>query len=304
MKRVLLLLMTLAVAAADSWTPPAGTQQVPLWPAHSPVLAAGIRPLEDKEILARKPITNVSIPTYTVFSPRQNPSGTCILIFPGGGHLSLAMGIEGVEVARWLARSGITAVLVKYRVPYSGCYWDRRLKRNVTPAVPMALQDAQRTISVIRSRAPELGINPKKIGVMGFSAGGNVAVLASTAFRQRAYPPGDDIDRVSCRPDFAIPIFAGHMLMTHKNIDSRALNSDIVVSKQVPPTLLIHAKDDPVNPVQYSIVYAQALKYAGVPVRLQLYQHGGHAFGVRKQGTDSDRWPQDALSWLKSIGML
>jgi acetyl esterase/lipase len=304
MKNWILLLCLSLAAGADSWTPPDGKKQLPIWPPKSPILAKGIRKLEDPHILARKPITNVSVPTYTVFSPQQNASGTCVLIFPGGGHLSLAMGIEGVEVARWLAKHGITAVLVKYRVPYSGCYWDRKKGCNVTPEVPMALQDAQRTLSVIRSRSKELKIAADRIGVMGFSAGGNVAVLASTRFPQRTYPVSDSIDQISCRPDFAIPVFAGHMLMTHKNVPSQALNTDITIGKDMPPTLLIHAKDDPVNPVHYSMIYAKALQKAGQPVTLKLYETGGHAFGVNRQGTDSDRWPEEALAWLKKVKML
>lgn len=301
------LLLTIAIyltgaALADSWQPGGGHQQVPIWPAHSPVLAKGIRKLDDPEILAGHPTTNVSLPTYTVYQPKSNPSGTCIVVFPGGGHLTLAMGLEGTEIADWLTRSGITCVLVKYRVPYSGCYWDNKLQKHVTPKVPMALQDAQRTISILRSRAQELQIDPNKIGVMGFSAGGNVAVLAS--IRQRAYPATDAIDQVSCRPDFAIPAYPGHLTMRHKNVDSRALNSEIVIAKNTPPTLLIHAKDDPVDPVHYSEVYAAALKKAGIPVTLKLYEHGGHAFGVRKQGKESDRWTQDVIKWLKQNRML
>lgn len=297
------LLLTWAVA--DSWTPPGGEAQVPLWPAKCPVLAGGIRKLEDARIDANKSTTNVSNPTYVVYQPARNPSGTCILIFPGGGHLTLAMGLEGTEIADWLTESGITCVLVKYRVPYSGCYWDSKLKKNVTPKVPMALQDAQRAISLVRSQAKELGINPDKIGVMGFSAGGNVAVLASTNGMKRSYKPVDAVDQVSCRPDFAIPVYPGHMTMTHKlNNGSHALNTDIVISKDIPPTLLVHAKDDPVDPVHYSEVYAEALKKAGVTVKLKLYETGGHAFGLKKQGKDSDRWSKDALSWLAQIKML
>ncbi|MDQ7823115.1 MAG: alpha/beta hydrolase [Candidatus Eremiobacteraeota bacterium] len=292
------------VSSADSWTPRGGAQQVPLWSAHSPVLAGGIRTLEDPQILAEKPVTNVSNPTYTVYYPRENPSGTCIVIFPGGGHLSLAMGLEGTEIADWLTRSGITCVLVKYRVPYSGCYWDSKLHRHVTPKVPMALQDAQRAISILRARAQEYHINPDKIGVMGFSAGGNVVVLASTRFQNRSYKPLDSIDQVSCRPDFAVPVYPGHMTMSHKNVDSRALNSDIVISRGIPPTLLIHAKDDPVDPVHYSEVYAAALRKVGVSVTLKLYKSGGHAFGVRKQDKDSDRWTEDVIAWLQQLKIL
>jgi len=297
----LAFLLTGAVGA-DSWAPKGGAQQVPIWPAHSPILAGGIRRLDD-----RKPgqaTTNVSNPTYTVYYPKANSSGTCILVFPGGGHLVLAMGLEGTEIADWLTKSGITCVLVKYRVPYSGCYYDDKLGKHVTPKVPMALQDAQRTISIIRANAQKYHVDPNKIGVMGFSAGGNVAVLSSTNSQKRSYPVQDEIDQVSCRPDFAIPAYPGHLTMRHKNVDSRALNTDVVISKNIPPTLLIHAKDDPVDPVHYSEVYARALKKAGLNVTLKLYADGGHAFGVRKQGKDTDRWTADVLVWLKQIKML
>jgi acetyl esterase/lipase len=305
MKKTCLFLALLMTSAwADNWKPTGGAQQVPIWPAKSPVLAGGIRKLEDKVALGGKSVTNVSIPTFTVYSPKSNPSGTCIVVFPGGGHLVLAMGIEGTEIADWLTGKGITCVLVKYRVPYSGCYWDDKLHKHVTPKVPMALQDAQRVISIVRSQAQDLHINPTKIGVMGFSAGGNVAVLASTRLAKRSYPATDDIDKVSCRPDFAIPVYPGHLTMTHKNIDSRALNTEIVIPKNTPPTLLVHAKDDPVDPVWYSEVYAEALKKAGINVKLKLYETGGHAFGVRKKGMDCDRWTKDTIAWLKQIKML
>ena len=301
---MLILALLTSTVLADDWAPKKGYQQTPIWPAHSPVLAGGIRKLDDPEIMAHKPTTNVSIPTYTVYSPKANPSGTCIVIFPGGGHLTLAMGLEGTEIADWLTGVGITCVLVKYRVPYSGCYYDSKLDKHVTPKVPMALQDAQRTISIIRAHAQEYRIDPNKIGVMGFSAGGNVVVLCSTNAQKRSYQASDDLDQVSCAPNFAIPVYPGHMTMRHKNINSRALNTDIVISRVIPPTLLVHAIDDPVDPVHYSEIYAKALKKANLSVTLKLYQHGGHAFGVRKQGKDSDRWTQDTLAWLKQIKML
>lgn len=301
---VFLLALLWTSAAADSWKPEGGARQVPIWPADAAILADGIRKLEGEDQLAKGFITNVDTPTYTVYRPKVNPSGTCVIVFPGGGHKVLAIELEGTEVAQWLTGSGITCVLVKYRVPYSGCYWDSELRKNVTPKVPMALQDAQRTISTIRAHAQDYGVDPRKIGVMGFSAGGNVAVLASTCFQKRSYAPIDAIDQVSCRPDFAIPVFAGHMTMEHKNVDSRALNTDIPISPEIPPTLLVHAKDDPVNPVWYSEVYAAALRKAGVRVKLKLYETGGHAFAVRKQGTHSDRWTLDALSWLTQIQMI
>jgi len=144
---------------------------------------------------------------------------------------------------------------------------------------------------------------------MGFSAGGNLAVLSSTAFHSRSYYPFDEADHASSRPDFAIPVYPGHMTMEHKNkvpkaLAAQELNTDIVISKDVPPTLLIHAKDDLVDPVHYSVVYERELKNAGVDVDLIVYETGGHAFGVRKQGKDTDRWTDDAMRWLRKIKIL
>jgi acetyl esterase/lipase len=173
----------------------------------------------------------------------------------------------------------------------------------------MALQDAQRAISIVRYNAGDYDIDPDKIGVMGFSAGGHLAVLASTAFDARSYDPIDEIDHVSPRPDFAIPVYPGHMTMEHKNktpktVAAQELNTDILISPDVPPTLLIHAKDDAIDPVHYSLVYERELKNAGVDVDIILYDTGGHAFGVRKQGKATDRWTEDALQWLRKIGIL
>ena len=136
-----------------------------------------------------------------------------------------------------------------------------------------------------------------------------MAVRASTAFRKRAYEPFDEIDQVSSRPDFAIPVYPGHMTMEHKNktptiTAAQELNTDIQVSKEIPPTLLIHAEDDFVDPIHYSQVYERELKKAGVNVKLITYKTGGHAFGVKKQGKDTDRWTVDALEWLREINIL
>jgi acetyl esterase/lipase len=290
-------------AIADTWQPPAGLTQIPLWPKDSKVLSYTVKKYEGPTGAKKPEVTDVTEPTYTVYSPTKS-SGAAVLVFPGGGHVALAMDIEGTMVCDWLIKNNVTCVLVKYRVPYSGCYWDHKLKKHVTPEVPMALQDAQRAISLIRFHAKKYQINPKKIGVMGFSAGGNVAVLASTSFKQRSYESADEIDKISCRPDFAIPVFAGHMTMEHKNkipkeVAAKELNPDIKISNEIPPTLLVHAKDDMVDPVYYSELYANELKKVGVDVQLNIYKTGGHAFGAKKQGKDSDRWMDDAITWLK-----
>lgn len=287
----------------------AGRQpEVPLWPAGSQVLQDGIRALADEK-------GALTHPSFLLYSPKVNSTRSAILVFPGGGYKALAIGPHstigpgGADVCKWLTDAGITCILVMYRVPNTACSWNPETRRHDAPDTPMALQDAQRAMSIVRYNASEYGIDPEKIGVMGFSAGGNLAVLASTAFNARSYNPIDVIDRVSPRPDFAIPVYPGHMTMEHKNktpkaIAAQELNTDIVVSQAVPPTLLIHARDDAVDPVHYSLVYERELKKAGVDVDLIVYDTGGHAFGVRKQGKDTDRWTEDALQWLWKIGII
>lgn len=312
MKTTLALLLLAAVTDAHSGLaqlPSASyAQEVPLWPADSKVLMDGI------EALAKEDWA-LTHPSLLLYPSRQNPPGAAVLVFPGGGYKALAIGPRstigflGADVCQWLNEAGVTCILVKYRVPHTGCYWNPVTRRHEQPDVPMALQDAQRAISMVRYYADDYGIDPAKVGVMGFSAGGNLAVLSSTNFRTRAYDPIDAIDQVSSRPDFVIPVYPGHLTMEHKNktpkaVAARELNSDIVVSSEVPPTLLIHAKDDPVDPVHYSMVYEEALKQAGAPVELIIYGTGGHGFGVRKQGKDSDRWMEDAIQWLRRIDVL
>ena len=304
-----ILLFLSSYASADSWTPPKGLQQIPVWPSGAKVLSGGIQELSPEQVKNTKFTTNVRIPTYTVFRPKTNNGGAALIVFPGGGHTVLAMELEGTEICRRFNQAGITCILVKYRVPYSGCYYDSKTRKHVTPPVPMALQDAQRVISTIRHDAAKYDINPRRIGVTGFSAGGNVTVLSSTRFKDRSYEPVDEIDKVSCRPDFSIPVYPGHTTMEHKNkrpreVAAQELNTDIPISNDIPPTLVIHAADDDINPVHYSDVYVRELKKAGVYVKYKRYRQGGHAFGVRKTGVDSDQWVEAVLSWLRGMGFI
>lgn len=304
----LLAVFLMAQSASGTSLAAGYSREVPLWPEGSRVLQDGIAALTGKK-------NAVTRPSLLLYPPKVPSSRSAILVFPGGGFKALGIGPQstigpdGANVCKWLTDAGITCILVKYRVPNTACNWNRETRRHDAPKIPMALQDAQRAMSLVRYHAGDYGIDPNKIGVMGFSAGGNLAVLSSTAFKSRSYHPIDAIDRVSSRPDFAIPVYPGHMTMEHKNktpkaIAAQELNSDIVVSPDVPPTLLIHARDDTVDPVHYSQVYERELKKAGVDVDLIVYDTGGHAFGVRKQGKATDRWTQDALQWLRKIGML
>lgn len=300
---------------AESSLPLSYSEEVALWPESSNVLSAGIKEIANDKYPTNRPELVITHPTFLLYPPKVHSTRAAIIVFPGGGYKAVAIGknstigFNGADVCKWLTDYGITCILLKYRVPHSGCHWNAKIREHVTPDIPMALQDAQRTISLVRYNAKKYNLDPNKIGVMGFSAGGNMAVLASTAFKTRAYDPSDKIDRVSSRPDFAIPVYPGHMTMEHKNktptiIAAQELNTDIEISMEIPPTLLIHAEDDPVDPVHYSQVYERELKKAGVNVKLITYRTGGHAFGVKKQGKDTDRWTIDAIEWLKKINIL
>ena len=312
---VVLFMLFAGYVYADPNPEPQCSGDIGIWPKGAKVLTEG-KTLSAHDKSTSQDMANAVInPTITVYHPKPPSSRTAIIVFPGGGYKGLAIGkdstigINGSAVAKWLNSNGIACVLLIYRVPNSDCYWDEKTKRHVTPEFPMALQDAQRAISTLRYNAKKYDLDPNKIGVMGFSAGGNLAVLSSTAFNKRSYQPIDEIDCVSCKPDFAIPVYPGHMTMEHKNmlpknIAATQLNTDIEVSREIPPTLLVHAKDDSVDPIHYSLVYEGELKKVGVQVKLNVYKNGGHAFGVSKSGKATDKWTEDAVAWLKEIGIL
>ena len=253
-------------------------------------------------------VSNVSQPTMTVYSPKGKNTGVAVVVFPGGGYKVLAIDLEGTEAADWLTSKGITCVLLKYRVPFSGPYMDERRGR-VYPKAPLALQDAQRTVGLVRFHAAEWHIDPHKIGVLGFSAGGHVVAGMSTRFEQRLYPAVDAADKESCRPDFAVALFPGH-LWANEDLDPSTikdekfeLRPDIHVTRETPPTLLLQAENDDVDPVEESLAYYIALKNAGVPVEMHLYAEGGHAFGLRRTKFPITKWPELMETWLGTIGM-
>jgi len=241
-------------------------------------------------------IYNVSKPTITVYPPSGKNSRAAVLIFPGGGYLGLAIDLEGTEVCDWLNSKGITGVVLKYRVPAprSAPYW------GAYPQSKMALEDAQRAIRLVRFHAREWNLDPHKIGVLGFSAGGHLVAAVSTNFEKRLYNPVDAADTQSCRPDFAIALYPGHLWISR----FKKLNPYVPVTKRTPPTSIVQAKDDPVDPVKNSIVYYRALRAAGVPVEMHLYDHGGHAFGLRPSSQAITRWPQLAERWLTALHII
>jgi acetyl esterase/lipase len=234
----------------------------------------------------------------TVYAAKGRNTQAAVVLFPGGGFQFLAMDLEGTEICDWLTSRGVTCVLLKYRVPKSDHYWDEDCNCPITPKVPRALQDAQRTIRLVRAKAKELNLDPKKIGVMGFSAGGYLVAQTSNIFAS-AYEPVDAFDKLSSRPDFAVALYPGHLCRSGGTLDPT-----IHVTKQTPPTFLLQAWDDPVDDICNSTVYARALDHAGVPAEVHLFAKGGHAFGLRGKEHPISSWPSLVEGWLKEIGIL
>ena len=289
-----------------TWQPPSGLRQIPIWPNGAPDMEGVPQPGEsvltnETPEAISSPISqgvyDVNTPTLTVYPPKGKNTGAAIIVLPGGGFQMLAITIEGTEICDWLTAKGITCVLSKYRVPKSNHYWDEACHCHITPKVPLALQDAQRTIRLIRAEAKELNLNPNKIGVIGFSAGGYLVVQTSNM--APAYKPVDAADQLSSRPDFAIALYPGHLCRSGAKLESA-----IHVTKQTPPTFLAQAWDDPVDDICNSTVYARALDDAGVPAEVHLFAHGGHAFGLRHQGQPVGLWPVLVEGWLREMKIL
>ena len=271
-------------------------------PDARPVTGPESTKTDTKDLVAGRPwvyINNVSRPTMTVYSPKEKNTGAAVVVFPGGGYQILAIDLEGTEVCDWLTSKGITCVLLKYRVPGEGIL----PKSGAYPASSEALEDAQRTVGLVRFHAAEWHIDPHKIGVLGFSAGGHLVAAMSVHFEHRLYPAVDAADRESCRPDFAVAIYPGHLSLSE---DGPGLNPDIArhISSQTPPTFLLQNEDDNVDGVNQSLVYYAALKKAGIPVEMHLYAQGGHAFGLRSTKLPVTKWPQLVETWLGTIGMI
>lgn len=295
-------------AAEDSrarrWQPAAGLTQLRLWPEGHRIERPETDAPEAMGVAANKVagrpwtfVENVSTPTMTIYPPQGKNTGAAIMVFPGGGYQILAIDLEGTEVCDWVTAQGVTCILLKYRVPQS--WRTRDWKRQQAPAVQLALQDAQRAMGLIRQRAAALAIDPHKIGVIGFSAGGHLVAAISNA-GLRSYAPVDAADRESARPDFAIALYPGHLWSGRGS----GLSSWNAISRNAPPTFLVHSIDDPVDNVHNSTAYAAMLREAKVPVELHLFAKGGHAFGLRPGPLPILKWPALASQWLHTINIL
>lgn len=277
------------------WQPAAGHTQIPIWPGVAP----DEQPVPGPETETQGAVTNVTRPKMTIYAPKGKNTGAAVIVFPGGGFQILAIDLEGTEVCDWLISRGITCVLLKYRVPSVPYVWQCDCRpHNLATSVP-SLEDAQRTLRLVRFHAAEWHIDPHKIGVIGFSAGGYLVAEVSTRFKRRLYTPIDMADKESSRPDFAVAIYPGHLAT-----DDDTLNPNVPVSHETPPTFLAQAEDDYVDGVNQSLVYYAALKKAEVPVEMHLYAHGGHAFGLRRTQFPITDWPRLVEVWLRTIGIV
>jgi acetyl esterase/lipase len=293
------LLLTLIAALSVAWPGRAAENPlvVAVWPGRAP---GESKPIGPEKFLEQKPgdkpvkrLTDVSLPTLTVYRPaKDKDTGAAVVICPGGGYHILAWDLEGEEVAAWLNTLGVTGIVLKYRVP-------RRpdQPKDKPPIGP--LQDAQRALSLVRSKAADWGLDPKRLGILGFSAGGHLTAAAATHFDQRTYEPIDAIDQVSCRPDFAVLVYPAYLV----GPDKSQLAADLHVRKECPPMFFVHAGDDGV-PAENSVVMYLALKRAGVPAELHVYASGGHGFGLRPSQHPCSTWPQRCADWLRNQGVL
>jgi acetyl esterase/lipase len=243
----------------------------------------------DKLVGDRKIIklTNVSVPQLAVYEPpAEKQTGTAVIICPGGGHHILAYDHEGTECAEFFASQGITAFVLKYRVPF----------RNADKRWEAAVQDAQRAVSLVRSRAQEWKVDPARIGILGFSAGGETAGLTAI-LTERQYEAGDKVDQVSCRPDFAALIYAAGF---ENKQQPWTLNKHVIIDKKTPPMFLVHAQDDNVSVANSVLVFSE-LKKHGVPAELHVYVSGGHGYGMRNTGHAVNEWPRQCAAWLRGF---
>jgi acetyl esterase/lipase len=288
-----------AQSTGSAWPPSPDHITLPLWPGAPPGAKTNLPPDVNvnadgtKQMAGRRYIrlTNVSTPTLTVYKPTTKNSGAAILVFPGGGYQILSIDLEGTEVCDWLNQIDVTCVLVKYRVPDSGPY----------PKSAAALQDAQRAMGMVREHAAEWGIDPHRVGVMGFSAGAHLSVAASNHYDKRLYDPLDAADQLSCRPDFEVVLYPGYTALANQNY---APNPDIQPTANTPPTFLLQAEDDNTAHVESSVVYFMQLKNAKVPSEMHIYAEGGHGFGLRPRDYPIMGWPKLVETWLHTIKAL
>jgi acetyl esterase/lipase len=286
-------------APVSVWRASPDHAQIPIWPGAAPDQPSVPGPESFKPGV----VINVSRPTITVYAPKGKNTGAAVVVIPGGGFQVLAIDLEGTEVCDWLNSRGVACILLKYRVPSAPYDWRCDCRPHNRSLSTPSLEDAQRAVRLVRAHAAEWRIDPHKVGVLGFSAGGYLVAEVSTHFNTRLYAPVDAADHQSARPDFAVALYPGHLALAENSI---ALNPEIGrhITARTPPTFLLQNEDDHVDSVEDSLSYYMGLKKAGVPVELHAYAQGGHAFGLRPTGFAVSRWPRLVETWLGGLGMI
>jgi acetyl esterase/lipase len=287
------------LAAADS------PLVLEIWPGKAPDETRPIGPerermspqLDRKQVEvteSTRMITDVTRPSITISRPtKDKDTGTAMLICPGGGYWNLYWQLEGEEVATWLNSIGVTGLILKYRVP-------RQSDEPQLEPARRPLQDAQRAVSLVRSKAKEWGLQPQQIGIVGFSAGGHLAIATATNFEKRSYEPIDEIDNISCRPDFAILVYPGYLKVKDKD----ELAPGLHIPSGTPPVFLAHGGADIISPPEHSVLMYLALRRAGVPAELHVYATAAHDFGVRPSDHPCSTWTESCTAWLRHQGFL
>ena len=262
---------------------------------------------EETDILR---FSNVQEPTIEVYLPaKANANSMAMLIFPGGGYHILAYDWEGTDMAKLLNTKGIAGIVVKYRLPDS---------KSLKDQFKVPLQDAQRAIRLVRANAGNFNIDAQRVGIMGFSAGGHLASTLGTHFNEEVYSKQDTIDAISARPDFMAliyPVISMQEGITHQGSRNNLLgqqpakeqiqhfSNELQVTKDTPPTFLVHAQDDKVVPVENSLLFFKALQDKGVPASMHLYPKGGHGFSLALKNDYLSGWTDQLIRWIQSLDM-
>jgi acetyl esterase/lipase len=281
-----------ALLSMHTFSNAAPLEPIPLWPAGVPGEADLKLPAESIELKGDYQIeimSNVSQPTLTMF-PAEQPNGAAVLVLPGGGYNILAYSHEGTEVCEWLNSLGITAGLLKYRVPRR-----ENLEKHEAP-----LQDVQRAIGMMRTRAEEWKIASDRIGILGFSAGGHLAAMGLTSDGTRSYEADPKFEAVDCVPNFAVLVYAAY-LTDEKDPDK--LSTEVVVTEKTGPTFLVVAHDDS-KFVEGSARFYIEMKRKERPCELHIFAKGGHGFGFKNTKEEIQQWPALAAKWMETMGIL
>lgn len=271
-------------------------ESLPLWPDLAPGEKVNLEEKEKPQSDGIRRIDEVTCPTLTFFAPENKTTDACMVIFPGGGYNILAYDYEGTEIAEFFNRKGMSAVVVKYRVP----------RRPEVPKHQAAWQDAQRAIRLVRANATKWGIDAEKIGAMGFSAGGHLTLLTALNSQSPAYEPVDALDKISCHVNFAAPIYPAYVLEDGKNgVNTEKGNDSPMVrdfswDEKTPPMCLIHGDADGISAMGSVAIY-HALRKRNIPAELHIYAKVGHGFGARPQGDHVGHWLPAVHAWLTTI---